>query len=242
MKIIIKKDYESVSYEAAKIVSELIKTKKNAVLGLATGSTPIGLYKKLIEKNKNKEISFKDVITVNLDEYIGLDGSHNQSYRYFMNENLFKHIDIKKENTHIESGVAKSFEEETKNYEKLIDDLGGQDIQILGIGENGHIGFNEPSEELDLFTHTEKLTPSTIDANARFFEKKEDVPTSAITMGIGSIFKAKHIILIATGIKKAPIMKTFQNSKITTQIPASLLKLHPNVTIILDEEAASLFE
>lgn len=238
MKIIVKKNYQETSLEAANIVKELLQKKDDAVLGLATGSTPIGMYNELIKMNKNNEISFKNVKTVNLDEYIGLDGNHNQSYRYFMNENFFNYIDIDKNNTYIESGIAKDLELEAKNYEKLIDDLGGQDIQILGIGENGHIGFNEPAEVLELYTHTEDLTQSTISANARFFNTIDEVPTRAISMGIGSIFKAKHIVLIATGKKKALIMKTFKDSKITPLIPASLLKLHPNVTIIMDEEAA----
>ncbi len=241
MEIIITKNYDEMSKKAADIVANTIKENPNAILGLATGSTPIGLYKELINKNENKEISFKNIKSVNLDEYIGLSGEHKQSYRYFMNKNLFNHIDIDKNNTYVPNGKAEDFLEECKNYEKIIDDLGGQDIQILGIGENGHIGFNEPSSKLELYTHIEDLQESTINANSRFFEKIKDVPTTAISMGMGSIFKAKKIILLASGVKKAKIMNTLKDSVITPLIPASFLKLHKNVIVIMDEEAGSLY-
>lgn len=237
MKFIVTENYEELSKKAAEIIGNLLKRKNDAVLGLATGSTPIGTYKELINMYNKKEISFKNVKTVNLDEYIGLDPSHNQSYRYFMNHNLFNHIDIDINNTYVPNGKFEDSNEECEKYEEIINSLGGQDIQILGIGENGHIGFNEPSSKLERYTHIEDLTESTIKANSRFFEKIEDVPTTAISMGMGSIFKSKEIILLASGKNKAKIMKSLKDSVITPLIPASFLKLHPNVTIIMDKKA-----
>lgn len=241
MKIIIANDYEQMSLEAANIITDIIKSNPKAVLGLATGSSPIGLYENLIKEYKSGNISFKDIKTINLDEYIGLDGDHPKSYRYFMDDVLFNHVDIDKSNTFIPNGKAQNLEEECTSYERKLDELGGQDVQILGIGTNGHIGFNEPSEELVLYTHVENLQDSTIQANSRFFKSIEEVPTTAISMGIGSIFKAKQIVLVASGPKKAEIMASFQNNNLTPQIPASLLKLHPNVTIIMDKEAGKYY-
>lgn len=242
MKIIITKDYKELSSVAANIIEKLIQQKENSILGLATGSTPIGLYEELIQKYNEGKISFKNVTTVNLDEYIGLSGDHNQSYRYFMNNTLFNHIDINKDNTYVPNGKAENLNEECTKYENNIDSLGGIDLQILGIGTNGHIGFNEPSSKLELYTHIEDLTESTIHANSRFFDSIEDVPTTAISMGIGSIFKAKEIVLLASGESKAKIMKSLEDSVISPLIPASFLKLHPNVTIIMDEEAAKFYK
>lgn len=239
MNIIVLKDEKEVSEKAAQIIKDVISNNEEAVLGLATGSSPIKTYENLIEMNKNGKISFKKIKTINLDEYIGLDGNHTQSYRHFMNEKLFNHIDIDKENTYVPNGVSKNFEETAKEYEKLIDNLGGQDIQILGIGRNGHIGFNEPNEELEMNTHIESLTESTIEANKRFFDSINDVPKEAISMGIGSIFKAKKIILIAFGESKADAIAALGDGKITTQNPSTLLKLHPDITIIVDEKAGS---
>lgn len=239
MNIIVLKDEKEVSEKAAQIIKDVISNNEEAVLGLATGSSPIKIYENLIEMNKNGKISFKKIKTINLDEYIGLDGNHTQSYRHFMNEKLFNHIDIDKENTYVPNGVSKNFEETAKEYEKLIDNLGGQDIQILGIGRNGHIGFNEPNEELEMNTHIESLTESTIEANKRFFDSINDVPKEAISMGIGSIFKAKKIILIAFGESKADAIAALGDGKITTQNPSTLLKLHPDITIIVDEKAGS---
>lgn len=239
MNIIVLKDEKEVSEKAAQIIKDVISNNEEAVLGLATGSSPIKTYENLIEMNKNGKISFKKIKTINLDEYIGLDGNHTQSYRHFMNEKLFNHIDIDKENTYVPNGVSKNFEETAKEYEKLIDNLGGQDIQILGIGRNGHIGFNEPNEELEMNTHIESLTESTIEANKRFFDSINDVPKKAISMGIGSIFKAKKIILIAFGESKADAIAALGDGKITTQNPSTLLKLHPDITIIVDEKAGS---
>lgn len=241
MKIIITKNYDELSNVAADLVEKCINDKPNAMLGLATGSTPIGLYEELIKRHKDNNLSFKDITSVNLDEYIGLSGDHDQSYRYFMNETLFNHIDIDKSKTFVPNGKAEDLNEEAKNYEKNIDELGGIDLQILGIGTNGHIGFNEPSSKLELYTHIEDLTESTIHANSRFFDSINDVPTTAISMGIGSIFKAKEIILLASGDSKAKIMQTLKDTLVTPLIPASFLKLHPHVTIIMDEAAASLY-
>lgn len=242
MRIIIEDDYTKLSLTAAQIIQKQLLKKPDSVLGLATGSSPLGMYKNLIAMYKKGLISFKNVHSINLDEYIGLSENHPQSYHYFMAKKLFDHIDIDKKNTHIPNGLSCNLAEEMMAYEALIDRLGGQDIQILGIGENGHIGFNEPANKLELFTHVENLAESTIKANSRFFDKIDDVPKSAISMGIGSIFKAKHIVLIASGIKKAPIMKEFFDSTVSSLLPASFLKLHKNVTLIMDKESANLIE
>lgn len=239
MNIIVLKDEKEVSKKAAQIIKDVISKKEDAVLGLATGSSPIKTYENLIEMNENGEISFKKIKTINLDEYIGLDGKHPQSYRHFMNEKLFNHIDIDKENTYIPNGVSTNLRKIAEEYEKLIDDLGGQDLQILGIGRNGHIGFNEPNEELEMNTHIEGLTESTIEANKRFFDSINDVPKEAISMGIGSIFKAKKIILLAFGESKADAIAALGDGRITTQNPSTLLKLHPDITVIVDEKAGS---
>ncbi|MEG1448673.1 MAG: glucosamine-6-phosphate deaminase, partial [Oscillospiraceae bacterium] len=203
MKVIITKNYEEMSKVAANILAEQIKNNPESVLGLATGSTPIGLYKHLIELNKSKNISFRKIKTVNLDEYVGLEPTHDQSYRYFMNTNLFDHVDIDKSCTNVPSGIAKDFDAECERYENVIKDLGGIDIQLLGIGNNGHIGFNEPCEYFAKLTHITGLTKSTIEANARFFNSESDVPTKAISMGIKTIFGARKILLVASGESKA---------------------------------------
>lgn len=238
MEIIVCKNYDELSKKASQFIIDLIKEKSNAVLGLATGGTPEGMYAELVKAYKNGEISFKDVKTYNLDEYVGLDGNHEQSYRYFMNKQLFDYVDINKANTHVPNGKADDLDGECKNYEKNLEELGYADIQILGIGTNGHIGFNEPAEELIIPTHVEPLVEETIEANSRYFDSKDEVPKEAISMGIGSILKAKHIILLASGANKNEIMKYFNNDKISTNVPASLIKLHPHVTIIMDEDAA----
>ena len=238
MEIIVSKNYDELSKKAANFIIDLIKDKPDSVLGLATGGTPEGMYAELVKAYEAGKISFKDVKTYNLDEYIGLDGNHEQSYRHFMNKQLFDHVDIDKNNTYVPNGKAEDLEAECENYEKILKDLSYADIQILGIGTNGHIGFNEPAEELILPTHVEPLVEATIEVNSRYFDSKDEVPKEAISMGIGSILKAKHIILLASGPSKNEIMKYFNNDKISTNIPASLIKLHPNVTIIMDEEAA----
>lgn len=242
MKFKVFDSYEELSAYSAELVAGVIREKEDAVLGLATGSTPIGLYEELIKLYDDKNLDFSKVKSINLDEYIGLDGTHNQSYRYFMNLNLFNHINIDKKNTHVPNGVAENLEQSVAEYDELIDSMGGIDVQILGIGPNGHIGFNEPAEQLKLNTHVAELTKETIKANARFFASESDVPTQAVTMGMGPIMKAKKVILIASGENKAWAVKSLVDDVITTSIPATLLKLHPDVTVLLDKKAASQLE
>ena len=242
MKIIVEKNYEAMSKKAAEIFSEFIENKPDCILGLATGGTPVEMYKNLIRMNKEGKVDFSKVNSINLDEYRGLSGDHDQSYRYFMNTNLFNNININKANTFVPNGLAKDIEEECKNYDERIEQIGGIDLQLLGIGNNGHIGFNEPAEFLNTKTHLTHLTEDTIQSNARFFNKIEDVPTEAITMGLGGIMKAKRIVLIASGEGKANIISKILEGKITTDIPATLLQVHPDVTIIVDEAAAKLIK
>lgn len=240
MRLIIAKNYEELSKKAAEIIVEVINKKPNAVLGLATGSSPVGLYKEMIKMNKNGEIDFSKVTTVNLDEYLGLSGEHPQSYRYFMNEKLFNYINIDKYNTHVPNGLANDAEEENRRYDEKIKELGGTDIQLLGVGSNGHIAFNEPANELVFGTHLTDLTNETIEANSRFFNSKDEVPTKAFTMGLGGIMKAKKILVIASGENKAEAVKGMLKGNITTLLPASILQLHHDVTVIIDEAAAKL--
>lgn len=243
MKIIVEKDYEKMSSKAASLISEAIKKKPDLILGLATGSTPIGTYEELIRMHKEEGLDFSKVTTFNLDEYYGLSPEDDQSYRYFMENTLFKHINIKKENTYVPDGLAKDPNTYGKEYDEKIQKQGGIDIQILGIGRNGHIAFNEPGDELILSTHLTELTKDTIDANSRFFDSIDEVPTKAITMGIGTIMKAKKIILLASGKNKAEIMsELLKQEKVTTNLPASLLLLHPDLIVIMDEEAAELYK
>ena len=242
MKIIIAKTYEEMSRLAAEEIAKVVNEKPNAVLGLATGGTPVGMYKELIDMYKEKKVDFSEVTSVNLDEYVGLSGDHNQSYRYFMNSNFFDHVNIRKDHTFVPNGLAKDINAEGAEYDKKIEALGGIDIQLVGIGSNGHIGFNEPGEELDLGTHLTNLTESTIEANARFFASKDEVPTQAVTMGLGGIMKAKKILLIANGVEKAEAINKVINGKITTQIPASMVQMHRDVVVVVDEAAASKLE
>ncbi|MBZ2174562.1 glucosamine-6-phosphate deaminase [Schnuerera sp. xch1] len=238
MKLIVEKDYDGISKKAAGIVKQQIESNKSTILGLATGSTPVGMYKELIRMHKEEGLDFSNVISFNLDEYIGIDYEHPNSYHYFMKDNLFNHINIDMNNTFVPDGKAKDLDNYCKQYDKLIEKKGGIDLQILGIGENGHIAFNEPDEELNTGTSIINLTESTIKANSRFFDSPGEVPKKAITMGIGSIMKAKKIILMASGKKKAKVIKKLlEGKKITTQLPASMLLLHPDVTVIVDEEA-----
>ena len=242
MNLIIVENYDEISKLAAENIKDVITRNPKAILGLATGSTPIGAYKELIKMNKNNEIDFSDIKTVNLDEYIGLSEKNTQSYRYFMNENLFNHINIKKENTFVPNGLAKNIEEETKNYDKKIDELGGIDIQILGVGTNGHIAFNEPGDILTSATHLTNLTKSTINANSRFFNSIEDVPKTAITMGLGQIMKSKKILLLAYGENKAEVVKEVLSGNITSKNPATMLQMHKDVTIIVDKTIGDLIK
>ncbi len=239
MKIIVKKSYEDISEIAADIFAAEINTKPNCVIGLATGSTPIGLYNCLAEKNKRGICDFANVRSVNLDEYYPIAPDNDQSYRYFMNKNLFDKVNIDKANTSVPDGTAKDPEEACRRYEEHIDELGGIDIQVLGIGQNGHIGFNEPDSALIGDTHLTPLTESTIKANSRFFASEDDVPKYALTMGIRSVFKARKIVIIATGAAKADAVKAMLSGKLDPSCPASMLILHPDVTLICDEEAYS---
>ena len=239
IEFIVTNNYDEMSQKAADIFVDLLKKKPNAILGLATGSTPIGLYKKLIEKNKAKEISFKDVITYNLDEYCDLPKDHEQSYYTFMNENLFKHIDINKDNTHLPKGEGDS-KLNAQNYEDELKKV-KIDIQLLGIGSNGHIGFNEPGTDFDIGVHEVQLTENTIKDNARFFDNDMNkVPKKAITMGIRNILDAETIILLANGVKKADAIKSVMSGVIDKNVPASALNIHKGkVYVIVDKDASS---
>jgi len=239
MDIVIKKNYNEVSEFAAKCMLDVIKEKNDAVLGLPTGSTPIGMYNILVNEYKKKSISFNDIKTFNLDEYIGLSKSNKHSYYNFMDKNLFSNIDIKKENINIPNGMTSDIENECFRYENKIKEAGYMDILFLGIGQNGHIGFNEPADFFEPYTHEVKLKDKTVVANSRFFEKIEDVPTTAITMGIKTILLAKKIILIAVGGTKADSIAKMVKGKITPQLPASILQLHNDITVIADEAALS---
>lgn len=238
MKVIVTNSYDETCAVIANMIKELVNAKPDAKLGLATGGTPVPIYKKLIEMNKAGEVDFSRVHTVNLDEYCGIPGTHDQSYRYFMDTNLFDHINIDKKNTFVASGMG-DFEANTRELEEKVREGGAADLQLLGIGNNGHIAFNEASDHLIAVAHTEKLTESTINANARFFEKKEDVPTMAITMGMGDILAAKKVVLAATGLAKVPAIKgLIMDDVITTQNPSTMLKMHEDAVVVIDRELA----
>lgn len=236
MKIIVTDNYNMLSKACADIIEELINNKEDAVLGLATGGTPVGAYEELIERYKQGKIDFSKIKTINLDEYIGLDENNTQSYRYFMNNKLFNHINIDKKNTFLPNGIAEDIERECLDYDKKIDEIGGIDLQVLGIGSNGHIAFNEPAQCLNTNTHVTYLKEDTIEANARFFNSLDEVPRQAITMGIGKIMGARKIVLLANGKNKASAIKGMLSGKITTENPASMLQLHSDVTLIIDRE------
>lgn len=234
MKFIIKKNSEEVANESAKIFIDAIKENPSIHLCLATGSTPIELYKKLIESNEKKEITFKNVKTINLDNYIGLSETDENNYECFMKDNLFNHIDIPRDNWIVPPSDPEKVEDFCVEYEKIIDNM-GIDLCLLGVGENGHIAFNEPASKFNPYTQIVDLTEDTIEVNSRFFENIEDVPTKAVSMGIGSIMKAKKIVLIATGERKKYAMEKLFNEKVADpQFPISMLYLHPDVTIITD--------
>ncbi|MFT4416164.1 glucosamine-6-phosphate deaminase [Fredinandcohnia humi] len=237
MKIIAVENYQEMSKAAAQFIINQVKEKPQSVLGLATGGTVLGTYEKVIEDYQQNKTSYKQVHSVNLDEYIGVEATHPNSYHYYMMEHLFAHIDIERDHIHIPNGLAKNTEEECRNYEGVIEELGGVDLQLLGIGVNGHIGFNEPGTSFDSVTHVVKLTESTRDANKRYFNRLEDVPTHAITMGISTIMKSKNILLLVSGKKKAEILAQVMNGEIDEKVPASILNTHPNVTIIADKDA-----
>ncbi len=241
IKIIYAKTAEEAGVNAAEVLANVIKNKQNAVLGLATGSSPIGMYKELIKKNKAGEISFKDVRSVNLDEYVGLSKEHDQSYSYFMHDNLFNHVDIKEENTNLPNGLAEDPKAECKRYDAVISSMGGIDIQVLGIGNNGHIGFNEPADAFSKGTGLIDLTASTIDANARFFASRSLVPTQALSMGVGQIMSADKILLLAMGKGKADILEKALFGDVTPNVPASILQFFKGeVVVCADADALSV--
>lgn len=238
MKIIVTKDYEELSKKAAEVVKDILSKHANPKLGLATGSTPEGLYKELINIYENGDYSFRKAETVNLDEYVGIDEKNEQSYHYYMFDKLFNHIDIMKENIYIPSTDQENLEEATKEYDKMLDGVGRRDVQVLGIGNNGHIAFNEPADQLNARTSIVELTESTIAANSRFFKSKEEVPTKAISMGIKDILNAQTIILLASGEKKREaVKKLLEADKLDTHFPASMLHLHRDVILIVDKDA-----
>lgn len=239
MRIYKAKDYADMSRKAANIVSAQVIMKPNCVLGLATGSTPIGLYKQLVEWYNKGDLDFSEVMTVNLDEYRGIHPENDQSYYYFMHHHLFDQVNIPVENTNLPNGLAQNPQEECNRYTDLIQSLGGVDLQLLGIGHNGHIGFNEPGESFDKQVHCVHLTQSTIEANKRFFASAEDVPKQAYTMGIKTIMQARKVLIIASGEDKAEIVQKAFFGPITPQVPASVLQLHNDVTLVADEAALS---
>lgn len=239
MKIYKTKDYDAMSRKAASVIAAQMTLKTDSVLGLATGSTPVGTYKQLIQWYQKGILDFSDITSVNLDEYRGLSPENDQSYRYFMNHNLFDHVNIKKECTYVPDGLEADSETACKKYDEIIEQVGGIDLQILGLGHNGHIGFNEPGEFFEKTTHCVDLAESTIEANKRFFEKEEDVPRQAYTMGIQTIMKAKMILLLVSGEGKAQILRDVICGPVTPKVPASILQMHPNVIVIADEAALS---
>lgn len=238
MKVIITKNTEELAQEALKVMLDVVKNNPNAVIGLATGSSPIGLYKAMIADCKNNGTSYKNIKTVNLDEYVGLGIESDQSYVYFMNENLFKDIDIDIKNTNLPNGKANDMQAECARYTALLDNM-PQDIQVLGIGGNGHIGFNEPNTPFESTTHIVELQQRTREDNARFFASLEDVPTHAITMGIKNIMNAKRILVVANGANKADAVYKMVKGEITPECPASVLQNHNDVIVIVDQAAAA---
>ena len=239
MKIYVTENYQAMSRKAANIVSAHVILYPSCVLGLATGSTPVGMYRQLVAWYQKDDLDFSQVKTVNLDEYVGLAPTHDQSYRYFMQTNLFDHINIAPANTYVPDGLAPDPVEACRRYNDIIHGLGGIDMQVLGIGHNGHIGFNEPGEAYELETHVVDLAESTIDANSRFFARREDVPRQALTMGIKSIMQARRILVVVSGEGKAGIVRAAFAGPVTPQVPASILQLHPDVTLVGDRAALS---
>ena len=237
MRIYSAKDYDEMSRRAANFISAQVMMKPNSVLGLATGSTPVGTYQYLVERCRKGDLDFSEIRTANLDEYKGLPRDHEQSYYHFMYSNLFYGINIDLKKTNIPNGMEPDSEKECLRYERVIAGLGGIDLQLLGLGHNGHIGFNEPDSSFAKITHCVDLTPSTIEANKRFFASAEDVPRQAYTMGIGTIMRARKILLIVSGADKAQILHDVLNGPVTPQVPASILQLHSDVTVVADEAA-----
>ena len=239
MEVLIYKKYEEISKASAQVVADVVNSKPNMVLGLATGSTPLGLYKELIRMHKEEGLDFSHVSTFNLDEYVGLSPDHPQSYHYFMHENLFKHINIEPQNVHVPSGTTNNYQAFCEWYEDRIEECGGIDLQVLGIGSDGHIAFNEPGSSLGSRTRIKTLSKETIDDNARFFDNREDVPIYAITMGVGTVLEARQLILLANGANKAEAIADAIEKPVSSMCTASALQLHPDSTLFLDADAAS---
>jgi glucosamine-6-phosphate deaminase len=239
IKVSIAKDHDEMGKRAAGIIADAIRNKPNLVLGLATGGTPIGCYQELIRMHRGEGLDFSRVTTFNLDEYIGLSPTHHQSYRYFMNENLFNHVNLKIENTHVLNGLSDDPQKTCREFEKAIKESGGIDLQLLGIGANGHIAFNEPGSPFDSRTRAVNISERTIKDNARFFKSIDEVPRQALSMGIGTIMEARKIVLLASGAGKAEAVTRSVEEPITINVPASVLQMHPDCIFILDEEAAS---
>lgn len=242
MEVDISKTYDELSRKAALVVADVLNAKPNAVLGMATGSSPLGLYKELVRMHVEEGLDFSQVTTFNLDEYVGLPVTHAQSYHYFMHENFFKHVNIPRENIHIPSGTTKNYRAFCQWYEDRITACGGIDVQILGIGSDGHIAFNEPTSSLSSRTRLKTLARQTIEDNARFFEKVEDVPIYAITMGVGTILEARKLVLVANGANKAEAVAKMIEGPVTSMVTASALQLHPDAKVFIDQEAASQLE
>ncbi len=242
MRVVILPDADAVSRRAAEIIAGLVARKPRAVLGLATGSTPLATYKRLIELHQSGQISFSEVTSFNLDEYVGLAADHTQSYHFFMHDNLFRHIDIASSRCHVPDGMADDYEEYGRMYEQQIADAGGIDLQLLGIGTDGHIAFNEPGSSLASRTRLKALTEQTRVDNSRFFGSLDEVPRLAISMGVGTILESRQILLLATGANKASAVRSFIEGPVTSQITASALQLHPAATVLLDEAAADWLE
>lgn len=239
MRILKVKNYDEMSKKAAAVIAAQIVAKPDSVLGLATGSTPIGTYQYLVKKYQERELDFSGIKTANLDEYKGLTKENDQSYYYFMNTNLFQHVNIDMNNTNIPNGMAEDADAECSRYEEVIKELGGVDLQLLGLGHDGHIGFNEPEDHFAKQTHCVDLTEMTIEANKRFFASADDVPKQAFTMGIGTIMRAKKVLMIVSGKDKAAILKEALYGPVTPQVPASILQFHPDAIVIADEDALS---
>lgn len=241
MKLIITENYEELSKVTADIFADAIKANPSIRLGLATGSTPIGMYKELVRMHENDGLDFSKVITFNLDEYVGLNRNNENSYYYFMHDNLFNHVNVDGKNINLPDGMASDINQELIDYQEKIENIGGIDIQLDGLGENGHIGFNEPDSALKLYANVTQLTDSTIEANSRFFDKVEEVPTSALTLGMANILSSRSIIIIANGEHKAESVRALvTTTEVTTQNPSTFLRLHPDVTLIVDKAAAKL--
>lgn len=237
LRIYREKNYEAMSRQAANLISAQVILKPDCVLGLATGSTPVGIYKQLVEWYKKGDLDLSEVSTVNLDEYRGLAPDHDQSYRCFMEQNFFSHVNIRPENTHVPDGLCADPAAFCAGYDAMLRSMGGTDLQLLGVGRNGHIGFNEPGDDFVVPTHVVDLAPSTIEANARFFAAPGDVPRQALTMGIGAIMAAKKILLVASGADKADALREAFRGPVTARVPASILQVHPDVVLVGDELA-----